>query len=51
MELSSVLKGHKSKQSFVCRIEEVFLYWSKLNEKVNVQITFFFAQIVCFVAF
>lgn len=50
MELSSVLKGHKSKQSFVSRIEEVFLYWSKLNEKVNVQITFF-AQIPCFVAF
>lgn len=26
MELSRVLKGHKSKQSFVSRIEEVFLY-------------------------
>lgn len=26
MELSSVLKGHKSKQSFVSGIEEVFLY-------------------------
>lgn len=26
MELSSVLKGHKAKQSFVSRIEDVFLY-------------------------
>lgn len=26
MELSCVLKGHKAKQSFVSRIEEVFLY-------------------------
>lgn len=26
MELSSVLKGHKSKQSFVSRIEEVFFF-------------------------
>lgn len=30
MGLLSVLKGHKSKQSFVSGIEEVFLYWSKL---------------------
>lgn len=50
MELLSMLKGHKSKQSFVSRIEEVFLYWSKLKGKVNVEITFF-AQILCFVAF
>lgn len=50
IELSCVLKGHKAKQSFVSRIEEVFLYWSKLKEKVNVQIIFF-AQILCFVAF